>query len=93
MQDELAARSNEVRQHESDLAVGDDELFQVQEDADELKSHLENQILSKEEVILLKQDNAILEEQLERENLLSKYIAEVETTAREKATMKEDGPM
>ncbi|KAI9895391.1 hypothetical protein PsorP6_018793 [Peronosclerospora sorghi] len=34
MQDELAARANEVFQHESDLAVEDDELLRAQEDAD-----------------------------------------------------------
>ncbi|KAI9910080.1 hypothetical protein PsorP6_011085 [Peronosclerospora sorghi] len=77
MQDELAARANEVRQHESDLAVEDDELLRAQEDADELKLHLENQILSKVEVMLLKKENAILQEQLEREKLLPKHIAEM----------------
>ncbi|GMF26920.1 unnamed protein product [Phytophthora fragariaefolia] len=87
IQDELAAREEESRQHEAELSAKEEELQHARDAEHELKRCLEQKINEKDdEIASLQQQNAKFKEQLKRvaQAKLSKQ-SEAESTARETA--------
>ncbi|KAL4155270.1 hypothetical protein PRNP1_007380 [Phytophthora ramorum] len=87
MQDELAAREGEARQHEAELAAKEDELLQARGAENDLKRELEDTLRQKEsEVSSLTQQNAQFRVQLKRvaqAKLSSKNSAAADSESRQ----------
>ncbi|KAG6611874.1 uncharacterized protein IUM83_14264 [Phytophthora cinnamomi] len=90
MQDELAAREEESRQHVAELAAKEEDLRHARNAEQELKRHLEGRISEKEdEVVSLQEQNAKFRDQLKRvaqTKLSSKQSAETDAAAAARET-------